>query len=224
MNKTIQSRSWLQFLFAVIIFAAVLGVAYIYQDKLKEAVLTPILYLMWVGDLIIKSFSQRCIWMLALAITLVVSLSFSRRNANSFDVSQKKVSRRSPPNGRIHFWRSRIRGDKSSIFGRSFRHSEMRGLAIQALAYRENSNVEEIKEQLRYEQISVPAELSYIFEVDDQQNESNQSTGYFLRLRQMFEMVAKRFVDPTFLPDPKLEEAADYLENLLEVDNGSRNQ
>jgi hypothetical protein len=223
MNETHQSLPWWQFLLAFVVFIAVLGLAYFYREQITEIVLVPILYVLWIIDIALQMFGQRCIWLLALVIALALSLVFSRRNEKPVKDLDRTVYTRGPAVGRIHFWRRRVRVNSGAIYAISYRRSEMRQLVIRALAYRENSRIRDIEDQLRSGQLSVPAEVSHLLGLDDQPEESHKSLGLidFIKLR--FEWITERFVTPRYSPDPKIEKVAEYLENLMEVDNDTRN-
>lgn len=225
MNKIRSWFPWLQLILVFIVFVIVLSFAIIYRDQLKEAVLIPLLYLLWVGDLALKSFDQQCIWLLALFSALFLSLAYSRRAAKKSFGSTSHATRSRPLSaGRIHFWKTQVRVSSSKVYARTYRRSELRRLVIKTLAYRENHEDEQIKEQIRSRQLRVPAEVSYVLGVDDQPVEPDQSTRFIQRIQQRFNWIIERFNAPTFTPDPRLEKVAEYLESLMEVDNDTGNR
>jgi hypothetical protein len=141
MNKIRSSPPWSLLIFAFVIFIAAVAMAFIYQDTLRETVLVFILYVIWVGDLAIQSFDQRCIWQMALVITLILTIAFSRRKTEkSISNPPGNVHRHSSFPGRIRFWRTQVRIGSSAGFARRSRPSELSGLVIKALAYRENKD------------------------------------------------------------------------------------
>ena len=105
MSKTQNSLPWLQILVAFVVFMVVIGLAIRFQDPIKEVVLLPLLYIVWVADLVLKSFDQRCIWSLALVIALVLSLVFSRRTQEFSEDHRRSTPQRFLDSGRIRFWR-----------------------------------------------------------------------------------------------------------------------
>ena len=224
MNKIRQSLPWLPFIIAFVVFIAVLGLAVLYQDQLKDAVLVPMLYLLWVGDLVFKSFDQRCIWLLALVIALALSLSFSRRTKEPVEDHRKSTSNHYLTGGRIRFWRGQIRVGSSAVYASGYRRSELRRLVIKTLAYREGVSNEEIKEQLHSGGLNVPPEVSYILGLDDTQDSSDQPVDLMKRIEGWFGQIKLRFGVSEFSPDPRIEKIAEYLEKLMEVDNDVGNR
>ena len=224
MKEIRQSLPWLQILLALVAFVAVFGFSFLFWEQIENIVLVPILYLFWLADLAIKSFGYQCIWLVALMITIFLSLAFSRRTGKNFDVYHTTVGTRSPPVGRVQFWRRRIWVDSTGIHTLSFRHLEIQQLLIRALAYRESSSVEEIEERLRSGQLDIPAEVSYFFRKNGQTVEAHQPMRYIERIGHWFGWVRKQLVPPRFSPDPKIVKVAEYLESLLEVDHDVRNQ
>ena len=224
MNTTHRTFPWLQFLVTCIVFIAVLGLAYFYQEQIKEIALVPLLYLLWVVDITGKMFGQRCVWWFALMITLILTSAFSRRTEKPIKDLDRTVYSRAPALGRIHFWRRRVRVRSDAINAVSYRRSEMYRLVIQAMAYRENSNNQEIEKQLRSGQLRVPAEVSYVLGLDRDPIEQRRTIDPidFIKLR--FRWIIERFVASKFTPDPRIEKVAEYLENIMEVDNDPRNQ
>jgi hypothetical protein len=99
----------------------------------------------------------------------------------------------------------------------------MRQLILQALAYCENSDKQEIEIKLRSGQLSVPAEVSTILGLDDQPIELHKSFHLVEFIKRRKDWITERFTHSKHIPDPQIEKVADYLENLMEVDNGDRN-
>ena len=209
---------------AFVVFIAVLGLAILYQDQLKEVVLVPMLYVLWAGELMFKSFDQQCIWLLALVIALVLSLAFSRRTVEPVEDHRISAPHHYLTAGRIRFWRGQIRVGSSAVYASGYRRSELRRLVIKALAYREGVSNEEIKEQLRSGGLSVPPEVSYILGLDDTRDSPDQPVDLMKRIEEWFDQTIVRFRASAFSPDPRLEKVADYLESFMEVDNDAGNR
>jgi len=216
MNKIRSTFPWPQLMFTFVVFIALLVLAFSYQDTLRETVLVSILYVIWVGDLVIQSFHQRCIWLLAIVITLVLSIVFSlRKIGKSITNPQKTASHRSFVRGRIRFWRTEVRAGSSAVYERSSRPSNLRGLVIKTLAYSENVDIKEIKKQLRSNKIHCPPEVRYLLGVDDLKRGAKNRLGIIQRIQQKFSFVRANVIDPTFSPDPRLDKIAEYLESFF---------
>ena len=224
MSRTRNSLPWLQFLVAFVVFIVVIGLAVRYQEPLKEAVLVPLLYILWVVDLVLKSFDQRCIWSLALVIALVASLVFSRRTQEFSEDYSRSKPQRFLDSGRIRFWRRQIRISSSALSTSGFHRSELRRLVIEILVYREGLSDDEIKEQLFAGEIDVPPEVRFILGLDDPQDDPDKPPNFWKRVSRWINEIIGRFRTPNLIPNPRLERVAEYLENLMEVENDVGNR
>jgi hypothetical protein len=223
MNKTRQQLPRWQVISTIVVFFAALGLAYFYRQQVIQIALVPILYLAWVIDLALQIFGQRCIWITALIITLVLSLRVFQRREKPIKGLDHTVYERGPAVGRIQFWRQRVRVNSNAIYAVSYRRPAMRQLIIQALAYRENSNTQEIEKKLRSGEMNLPAEVSSILGLDNQPVKSRSSIGLIEFIKLRLDWIKGRFIKPKYIPDPQIEKVADYLENLMEVDDDARN-
>jgi hypothetical protein len=221
MKKIYQSIAGWQFLLASLVFIAVVGLAYVYQEQITAIVLVPILYLMWFVDLALQMFGQQCIWVLALIIALILSFVVSHRNETSVPDATRGMENR-PAVGRIQFWRRRVRISSNTIDDVSFRGSEFRQLVLQTLAYQENTNIRDIEEQLRSGQIRVPADVSNILGLTDQITVTRPSIGFLESIKLRIRWIIESFAPPEYYPDPRIEKVAEYLENIMEVEDDTR--
>jgi hypothetical protein len=223
MNENKQSLPWWQFLLIFVVFWVALGMSFIYRQQIAENVLVPILYLLWMTELALRILGQQCIWTLAILTTLILSIIFFRQKEKPTDGSDRTVYHRRLAVGRIQFWRRRVRVKSNAFNGVSYRRSEMRQLILQALAYRYSRDTPEIEIKLRSGQLSVPAEVSAILGLDDQPIELRKSINLIELVKLRIDWITERFTHSKFIPDPQIEKVADYLENLMEVDNDDRN-
>ena len=218
MNRDQATAKWFPTLFAGIVFIAIVVFAIIYREPLIEVVLVPILYILWLGNLIFKSFDQRCIWLLALVITLLVSLSLSRSKQKQPKANLKLPQRRDLAVGRIRFWQGQIRVGSSSVYARTYRRSELRQLTFKVLAYQDNCSIEEVRTRLRSGQLQVPAEVRYVLGLEIPDDDPTHAQNRIERIQQTFERFLERFFTSEFIPDPRLVKVAEYLESKMEID------
>jgi hypothetical protein len=224
MNKDRRSLLWLQILTALLVFLVVVGLALRYQDSLKEIILIPLLYVVWITELVLKSFDQRCIWLMALVVAVSLSLAFSRRSRAPLDIYQRSVPQSFPDSGRIRYWRRQIRIGSSALYTSGFHRSELSRLVIEALAYREGVSTEDIKEQLNVGAITVPAEVRTVLGLDDIQDHPDKPSGFMKRTARWFSQFFRQLFAPKFSPNPRLEKVVAYLESLMEVDDDTGNR
>lgn len=222
MKKISKSVASWQFLLAFIVFLTVLGVVYFYREQVQTLVVVPIIYLLWVVDLAFQMFGQQCIWVLALSITLILSLVFSRRNKKSAKDLNRMVYDRKPATGRIQFWRRQVRISSNAIDD-GFRSLELRHLVLQTLAYQENTNIRNIEGQLRSGKIHIPEDVGNFLGITGQTVVTRQSIGLLESIELRIRWIVERFVSPEYSPDPRIEMVAAYLESIMEVDDDARN-
>ena len=113
--------------------------------------------------------------------------------------------------------------DRSAILTVSYYRLTMRRLVIQALAYHENQGFQEIEEQLRSGQLIVPVEMRYLLGLEYPRKETRSSIPLVDFIKQKIDGITRRFINPGFSPHPRIEKTVEYLEGLMEVDNGTRN-
>ena len=224
MNENRRRLLWPQLLAALLVFAVVVGLALYYQNSLKEIILIPLLYVLWVTELVLKSFDQRCIWVMALVVAVSLSLAFSYRSRSPVDIYQRLVSQRFFESGRIRYWRRQIRIGSSALYTSGFHRSELSRLVIETLAYREGVSAEEIKEQLNVGVITVPSEVRYVLGLDELQEPPEKPPGLMKRTARGFNQFFRQLFAPKILPNPRLEKVVEYLESLMEVDDDIGNR
>jgi hypothetical protein len=224
MNEDRRRLLWLQLLTALLVFVVVVGLALRYQDSLKEIILVPLLYVLWVAELVLKSFDQRCIWLMALVVAVSLSLAFTYRSRAPVDIYQRSVPQRFPDSGRIRYWRRQIRIGSSALYTSGFHRSELSRLVIETLAYREGVSTEEIKEQLNVGVITVPSEVRYILGLDEVEDHPDKPSGFVKRKTRWFNQFFSQLFAPKFSPNPRLEKVIAYLESLMEVDDDVGNR
>jgi hypothetical protein len=216
MKESRESSARSQLIYPIAVFIAVLVFGYIYRDILRDTALVFFLYMFWVGELAFQSLGQRNIWILALVITLVLTVRFSRQMIEN-PIAQPKTTLDSPPpdTRRISFWRKRVKVMRSTA-ERDYYLSDLYQLIIKSLAYDKQINPEDIKEQLRSGTLLLPSEVYDFLGVFDLQYGSDQQIGFIQKLQQRFHRIRGSFKSKSNLPDPGLEKVAAYLESLLE--------
>jgi hypothetical protein len=216
MNRLRKSTPGIPILLAGLVFVTFLVLAIVFQETLKEVVLVPLLYLLWLGNFILKSFDQRCIWLLALIITVLTSLSISRPKQKTQKTNLASPKRRDLSAGRIQFWQGQIRVSSSTVYTRTYRRSELRQLTFKVLAYQENCSIEEVRARLRTGQLQVPTEVRYVLGLEIPEDDQTPKQNFFERLSDKFDQYLEKFFSPGFSPDPRLVKTAEYLENRME--------
>jgi hypothetical protein len=205
-----------QLIYPIVVFITVLALGFIFQDILRDTVLVFFLYIFWTAELAFQSLGERSIWILALAITLILTIRFSRQIIKNPIARRKTTLQRLPPETRrISFWRKRVRVMRSTV-ERDYYLSDLHRLIINTLAFDAKISPEEIKEQLRSGTLVLPSEVHDFLGVFDLQNGPSQQIGFIQKMQLRFHQFKEGFKTQTNLPDPGLEKVAVFLESLLE--------
>lgn len=214
----------IQLIFTLLVFLATLILALVFRETLRETLLVPLLYLVWVGNLAFKSLDQSCIWVAALMVALAIGMGYRRRAKTPLE-SPQTILRRPPPAGRIQFWQSQLGVRRGLTSDQRLTAWEARRLFINLLAYREHTNAEQIKKQLSRGELTLPAEIRAHLALEDNGSRPEQPIPPLERLRQMvIEYLNLPDRGAASRPDPKWEKVADYLESLMEVEHDIRNR
>lgn len=132
------------------------------RDIVRELIVNPLSYLIWLGGIFIRSTNQIFFWYIFAAIALVIafrSLAGRRKVA-----AQPPITAVFPGDhanhGRLHFWTVRV-----SLFHRGFRyylgsfHDSLGHLLIDQLAYRFHLTPAQVEERLGEDTLDVPPEI-----------------------------------------------------------------
>lgn len=206
----------------LVVFLAALVLAVIFRSKLQETVLIPILYLVWIGNLAIRSLDQNCIWVAALLLAIAIGLSSTRRAKKPVE-ALPAAARRTLATGRIHFWRNQIGARRGVTAPQRLRSWEARRLFYQLMAYREHTSVEEIKKRFNQPDSTLPDEIRLLLVSENGEVEPTQALSLFDQIRRALSFVFGFSGRDIRAPDPMWEKVADYFESLVEVDDDIRN-
>jgi hypothetical protein len=125
------------------------------QESIRP-ILTPLLYVFWIGLLLLWSIPQAGIWGAFVLIAVLIAV---------FSLSQKRPrSRRSPvtpapPLERIESWAKLIRQSKQETYYRWQVAQHLRRLTLEALAQNERVTSREIQQRLMAGQLDLPPEI-----------------------------------------------------------------
>jgi hypothetical protein len=217
MKKNRVSIPWPQYIFVFVVFIIILILGYIFQDALRETVLVNVLHAIWVLDLAIKSVDQDNLWMLALVITLFwMIISISQKFEEPIPPPKAPFQGHLPAAERIPFWRGMIKVRESVAYRPKYFRPEVNWLIIKTLTYHENSNTEDVKDRLRSGELVVPPEVHDVLGMGVTQSGIEEQGGITERITLRFQLFRERFKTQKYIPDPRLEKVATYLESLLE--------
>lgn len=199
---------------AIGVFALALVAAFVFQDAVREVVVVPILYLVWFMGLLIRSFDQGCLWTVALIAALVIGVATIRRQPIERDVVAQPLAR-VRPTGRIQQWRNQVLASRASDIAQDSFRTEMRRLVSELWAHRHHEPVDEVRRQLRQDQLPLPDVVRSM--VGATSLSGQRPMPWWERLGQWFASKLNRSgAAPASL---ELNGTLDYLEELMEVVN-----
>jgi hypothetical protein len=197
---------------AIGVFALALVAALFFQDTVREVVVLPILYLIWLGGLLLRSFDQGCLWSAGLLVALVLALNAARKPSTFRDVPPQTQSR-STPVGRIHQWRNQVSAGRASDVAHDSFRTDLRRLLADVWAHQYHQPLDDVRRQLRLDQLPLPDVVRSMLGL-------TASTAYrrqpwWKRIGQWFNSKASGVRAAS--SSPELDGTLDYLEELMEV-------
>lgn len=199
---------------AIGVFALALVAALFFQDTVREVVVVPILYLVWFSGLLLRSFDQGCLWTVALIAALVLGVATIRRQPIEHDVVPQPQARVAPT-GRIQHWRNQVLASRASDIAQDSFRSEMRRLITELWAHRHHQSVDDVRRQLRQDQLPLPAVMRSMLGMN--RLSSQQHVRWWDRIGRWFTSRLNR--PGAARSSPELNGTLDYLEDLMEVVN-----
>jgi hypothetical protein len=133
------------------------GVLYA-RDFIYEGVVVPILYVIWLGNLVINSADQAFLWLLAVFILLILLL----RGLNLRPGKLPRMAEMQPQTvekGRVAFWAVKMILGSRGEYSRRYFYLELKKLVLATLGHRENMSPREVEESLRAGTMRIPDDM-----------------------------------------------------------------
>lgn len=200
----------------LVAFLLALTLLIFFRNTVVNIFVVPLMYLFWLGDLILKSIDQRYIWWFLLGVMVIVVLRGLIQGQGRYDRSSKAVNRQRQTQ-RVSFWIAQLRRMASGTYRQEYSKHEIRKLIISVLSYSVNLSPREIEHRLENGEFELPPEIQSEFELNNQTPDHEKNTFLF-RLLQRFKMNSSR--EPTsggVKVSQEMEEAIRYLEKQLEI-------
>jgi hypothetical protein len=146
-----------------LIFAVALGILFLFHDTVREEVLNPVLYLLWLGWLILKSVDQRVLWGgLWLVLLLVGARSLFPEHKPTAPGFGSSLLGAEP--GRAQYWATQLLNAGRNDFFYQDARLAFRRLVYSALANRERISPEEVAQRIGWGEIQLPPEIRELLE------------------------------------------------------------
>jgi hypothetical protein len=185
------------------------------RDFAREAIVVPLLYVLWLGRLLFRSIPQPLLWSLFLTLVLFVAVRSLGKRGGSVG-GMREAEAESP--GRVWVWARRIQLAARGDYSRWRLAHYLRKLILDVLAHRERLTPEQLKRRLGTGEVVAPPAVQAYLRAGLMPMPSGP-IGLFSRLRQQLRSRAR----PSPL-DAGLESAVQFLENQLEVPHDRRNR
>jgi hypothetical protein len=216
--ENIKRLAWL--LAPLLVLVIVLTI--LLTDFVREAIVVPISYILWLGNLVLKSISQILLWAWLPVIAFFIalrSLSTAKKDKPIGIVSEAET--RYPRRQRVDFWVIQIH-QNHGYFGRTRFAEHLGRLILDILAYQERITPWEIEQRIENGDLEVPPEVrSYLHE--KRRRYSEGSGGLYQRLRRWLKnavtiLIKGRSSVRPASHHPDLETVVAFLEKQLEVE------
>ena len=185
------------------------------RDFAREAIVVPLLYVLWLGRLLFRSIPQPLLWSLFLTLVLFVAVRSLGKRGGSVG-GMREAEAESP--GRVWVWARRIQLAARGDYSRWRLAHYLRKLTLDVLAHRERLTSEQLKRRLGAGEVHAPPAVQAYLRAGLMPMPSGP-IGFLSRLRHRLRPRAR--ISPL---DPDLESAVQFLENQLEVSHDRRNR
>ncbi len=202
------TRFWIVFL---LLFCAVLGLLLWARGAVRETVVIPILYLFWLGRLVLGSFPQAVFWgLLVLIAAILLARGLRRRPASG--PAEDRAGRRQVENRRVAHWAALVRRTASARSRDGYALTEFRKLIFAAWAYRANLSPADVERDLASGVLEPPPEFQFYLQ-DPARSDPPDRTLWRRALGRLRALLRK---DTAPSPDPDLLSTLQALERMCE--------
>jgi len=200
----------------VAFFLLALVLLLFFRDTVVNIFVIPLLYLFWLGDLILKSIDQRYLWWFLLGVMVIIALRGLLQQQRQNDTSSR-VSYRQRQTQRVSFWSAQLRRISSGTYPEEYSKYELRKLILFVLGYSVNLSPGEIEQRLKKGEFELPLEVQPGFQFN--QKDSTQAKNTFLsRILQRIRLFSfRKSPANSDKVSQEIEETIQYLEKQLEI-------
>ena len=218
MNEDTWNRRILALLL-VILLPLTLLVMFLLRDIVREGILVPLSYVLWLGGILIRSTPQAIYWVIALLIGLIIAVRslYATRKELEEPIPGEILS---PHRQRVAFWTVQVKLAREGYARVRFADFFSK-LALEVLAFREQASPIETEARIKKGEISIPAEIMTYLQASRlvSPGEGDNPLAWLIQmLRQWLENLSapgRRARNSAH--EEELNAALSHLEDLLEV-------
>ena len=135
----------------------------VFRDFVREAIVTPVAYAVWIVGLLIESLPQAILWTFFLAIVLFMAIgSLITRPKPAGKAGSVGADRR----GQVEVLARRIDLAAGGYYFRWHLARRLRDLAVDAIAYRQRLTHEQVQQQLEAGTLDMPPAIRAYFQAE----------------------------------------------------------
>lgn len=195
---------------AILLVLALVSLSVLFRDWVRQAIVLPIAYLVWLVGLVLRSIDQAVFWIL-LGLIIVLVLLISLLGSLFGGEAAVPVEGETPWGGRARYWARQVSVSQRNVLFQSDMKAALWRLAVLSLAHQNRLTPPEADAALRSGQIPAPERvLAYLRSAEA--GLEQRGPGLLERLKDRFHL--QRETRPV---DPDLIAAIQYLEEQLEV-------
>jgi hypothetical protein len=210
-----RGKSW-EYLVAVGLGLLLTGLLVsVLRDVVREVIVIPLLYVLWMGRLLLRSVPQALFWFAFVIVAFFLVLGSLVRGWRS-PPEPHSVGRRFP--GQVSVWAKRIRLMAAGGYTGWYFGQHVEKLIVTVLAYRERLNTRETRRRIRAGDLEVPPEVQAYFCIVLMPSRRRWPLGLLSRFRFRPRKGAQG------MPSSGLERVVGFLEDQLEVGYDGRNR
>jgi hypothetical protein len=132
------------------------------HNYMREAIVTPLLYVVWVGRLIFESIPQIVIWAIFLFIALLVAGKSLMKNR---PLSPQRQHPETIEPERIEAWLKLLRRANQDDYYKWQLAQRLQKLTLEALAFNERLELKQVRQLLSAGRLDIPPEIQAYLEV-----------------------------------------------------------
>ncbi len=210
------------FILLIILFPLTLALAYIFRETIRQVVLMPILYLLWVINILYQTLGQQILWIFMLVLLLWLVLRNLRPDRTEVYLPSQEA-RIDSGRGRVSFWAWQVRMIGNEAYSKNFSMEELRRLILTVLAFQEQISLKQVERRLESGELVVPPEVQAVLETGVQP-ETFQAPALRVRIRRLLRrLIHQPDNRKSITLTPEVERVIQYLEERLEVSHAYRN-
>ena len=133
----------------------VVALTLVLRDWVRDVILTPILFLLWLGGLLIRSTPQWIFWGVFLVLAVLI-LANSLGTGKRPDQNVDRAEPGHPQRERVLFWAKQIRWRARRDFSPLGNGEPLKRLILEVIAFQERLSLTEVEQRLESGELDVP--------------------------------------------------------------------